>query len=129
MAARLSKKRIEWFREHQCELERLEGSLLDRAYELFLRSLSIQAEEAPIVSRNSRRLVIHSRNFCPTLEACVILDLDARTVCARATEQPMDVLLKQLDPRLSFSRNYEAIRPHAEYCEEFISITDNMESS
>jgi len=125
LGLRLSKKRVEWFRRHQSDFMHQDTNVLDRAYKLFLCKLSICAEEAPIVDRAARRIVIRSQNFCPTLAACEILGLDTASVCSRATERPMDELLKQLDPRLVFSRNYEAIRPRTDYCEEIIWLSDS----
>jgi len=39
-------------------------------------------------------------------------------------ENATDLLIKQIDPRLKFSRNYSRLRPYEEYCEEMISIED-----
>jgi tRNA(adenine34) deaminase len=98
------------------------GAVIAQASEVFLQKLNLSPEDAPIASRNPTRLVIRSQNFCPTLEACKILGLDTRRICARLTERPMDALLKQVDPHLTFSRNYDCIRPQAEYCEEVIRL-------
>lgn len=68
-------------------------------------------------------IVFHSMNFCPTLEACKILKLDTRHVCKRLNESSTDTLIKQIDCRLSFSRNYNKLRPYTEYCEEMISLS------
>jgi tRNA(adenine34) deaminase len=115
---------VSWFKAQRDSLKLGEGTPLERAYRVFLAKLSVAACEAPIVEKRADRIVIHSRNFCPTLEACRILGLDTRQVCARMTEGPMDKLLKQVDPRLCFSRNYEAIRPNGDYCEETISLRE-----
>ena len=123
LCRQLSGKRVAWFRAHRRALRLGEGSLLKRAYRVFLAKLALSSSEAPIVEKGPSRIVIHSRNFCPTLEACRILGLDTRRVCARLTEIPMDTLLKQVDPRLNFTRNYKAIRPHCAYCEESISLS------
>jgi len=74
------------------------------------------------VDKNEEKIVIHSMNFCPTLEACKILNLDTRVVCKEFSEVPTDVLLKLLNPRLSFHRNYEKLRPYSPYCEEIITF-------
>jgi tRNA(Arg) A34 adenosine deaminase TadA len=122
LAERLSDKRLAWYETQDAETMWPGDSLLERAYRLFLAKLSITSHDAPVVRRSATRLVIHSRNFCPVLEACRILDLDTRRVCALVTEEPMDKLLKRLDPRLGFSRDYKVLRPHAPYCEEFITL-------
>ena len=124
MASELGEKRVVWFQTNRDREEFQVGSSLERAYRVFLAKLGVSANDAPIVESGPERIVIHSRNFCPTLEACRILGLDTRHVCSRMTEAPMDTLLKQIDPRLRFSRNYAAIRPHCEYCEEIISLVE-----
>ena len=45
---------------------------LERAYELLVRKLGIESAEAPIMEKDGRRILFHSTNFCPTLEACKI---------------------------------------------------------
>jgi tRNA(adenine34) deaminase len=65
-------------------------------------------------------IVFHSANFCSTLEACRILELDTRHVCRLYNEKATQELIRQIDPRLRFSRNYEKLRPQSAYCEEMI---------
>ena len=118
----LAKRRVDWFaRQNRSPLS---GGCLEAAYALFLEKLGIAAEEAPIVKRQEDRVVIHSKNFCPTLEACKILDLDTRVICKRLNEGPTQELLKQLNPKLRFERNYDRIRPVAPYCEEMIIMDE-----
>ena len=95
---------------------------LENAYRMLLRKLDIPESEAPIVHKSADRIVFHSRNFCPTLEACKLLGLDTRRVCRLYNSQSPDALVKQVDPRLSFSRNYQRIRPFQDVCEESISF-------
>ncbi len=73
-------------------------------------------------SLNEREIVFHSKNCCPTLEACKILGLDTRKVCRLYNEKSTDALVRQVDSRLRFSRNYERIRPYTDSCEESISF-------
>ena len=74
---------------------------------------------------DERRIVWRSTNFCPTLEACWRLGLDTRVVCRTATERSVEALIRRLDDRLRFSRNYETgMRPYAEYCEEEIWLAE-----
>jgi hypothetical protein len=68
--------------------------------------------------------MFHSMNFCPTLEACRILGLDTRHVCRKLNENATNILVKQIDTRLNFSRNYDKLRPYSEYCEEMINISE-----
>ena len=113
-------RRIQW-----CQTQRstaTAGDPLERAYRLLLQKLEIKEDQAPVVRKDETTIVFHSRNFCPTLAACTILQLDTRRVCRLYNEKSIDALVKQVDPRLAFSRNYEIIRPYSEYCEESISM-------
>ncbi len=118
----LTQKRLEWFAKHYNRPKIGTGDILEMGYDMFLRNLGIMAEEAPIVEKSDDRIVIHSKNFCTTLEACKILGLDTRVVCKEFNEDSMDKLLKQLSPRLKFIRNYDKLRPYSECCEEMIIL-------
>lgn len=113
-------RRLAWFAENKESFTFLGNDKLDSAYRLLLCRFWIDEEQAPIVSREDDRVVFHSMNFCPTLEACKILRLDTRFVCKRYNEQSTDMLVKQVDPHLEFCRNYEQLRPYTDYCEEMI---------
>ena len=51
-----------------------------------------------------------------------ILGLDTRYVCKKVYEAPTQTFMKRIHPKLRFSRNYDAIRPHSDYCEETIEL-------
>lgn len=117
-----TRRRVAWFRENAARLALLSVDPLEAGYRLLLERFGISPEEAPVVSRTDRAITFHSQNFCPTLEACRMLGLDTRHVCKCINEDSTNALLKQMDPRLRFSRNYEKLRPYAPYCEETISL-------
>lgn len=117
-------RRTAWFAENRDRFTFLSEDLLDSAYRLLLARFCIPPEEAPIVSRTDRSITFHSQNFCPTLEACKRLGLDTRHVCRRINEDSTNQLIRLIDPRLHFSRNYEKLRPYAPYCEELITLED-----
>ena len=117
-------RRLNWFEENKSKFDFLDDDMVNSAYRLLLARFRITAEEAPIIERSDKQIVFHSRNFCPTLEACKILGMDTRIICRKLNENATDMLIKQIDPKLSFSRNYEKLRPHAEYCEEMITLDD-----
>lgn len=123
-AEELKNKRLNWFNTQQTQINT--NDPLESAYSLFLSKLGITSAEAPIVDRQKTKIVIHSKNFCPTLEACKILGLDTREVCKELNEEPTQALLQQLDPRLAFTRNYDALRPYEDYCEEMITLKDKQ---
>ena len=122
LSAQSSKKRIEWYRKNKSKIKFENENILDNAYLLFLTKLGINKEEAPITERSDKEITIHSKNFCPTLEACKLLGLDTAFICKNLNEKSTDDLLKQLNPSLSFKRNYKKLRPLNEYCEESIII-------
>ncbi|HWQ06450.1 MAG TPA: hypothetical protein VN453_04465 [Feifaniaceae bacterium] len=115
-------RRTEWYVENRESFDFLFGDPLETGYRLLLARFGITPTEAPVVERTEKRIVFHSQNFCPTLEACRRLGLDTRLVCKHLNEQATDTLVKLIDPRLTFSRNYELLRPYAPYCEEMITL-------
>lgn len=117
-----TRRRVAWITEHRAELSLPADDPLEAGYRLLLLRFGIVPEEAPVVSRSECAITFHSQNFCPTLEACILLGLDTRHVCRCINEESTNALLRQLDPRLRFSRNYEKLRPYAPYCEETISL-------
>lgn len=114
------KKRLEWYRALKESGEIRGSDPLERAYRVLLLKLGIGGDQAPIVKRTEKEIVFHSKNRCPTLEACKILGLDTRRVCKLTNEGSTRELIRQEDPGLDFIRNYEKIRPYREYCEEII---------
>lgn len=122
-----ARRRTEWFRSCREQFSFLQAEdVLLAGYHLLLARFRITPDQAPVLHRNEHTLVFHSRNFCPTLEACRQLGLDTRTICRKLNENATDALLKQLDPRLSFARNYEKLRPYTAYCEEMILLNDSI---
>jgi tRNA(adenine34) deaminase len=116
----LSEKRVRWFQEERIDSTRTRDDMLMDAYRVLLKKFCIEEDQAPIVRRNSKEIVFRSMNFCPTLEACKILGLDTRKVCKLYNERSTDALVKLIDPKLEFVRNYQRLRPDYEYCEEII---------
>jgi tRNA(Arg) A34 adenosine deaminase TadA len=117
------KRRTEWFQEQKPGFTFIDGDLLNSGYRLLLERFGVASGEMPIVKKTDTEIVFHSMNFCPTLEACKILGLDTRHVCKNLNENSTDRLLKEIDGRLSFARNYNKLRPYSAYCEETISIS------
>jgi len=121
----LERKRLAWWEANRGRLK-LSGSLVRQAYTLFLLEyLGLDPAEVPVVYEDDRRIVWRSVNFCPTLEGCRRLGLDTRVVCRAATERSVETLIRLLDDRLRFGRNYETgMRPYAAYCEEEIWLAE-----
>lgn len=124
----LLENRVEWFDKNEDVIRgRLRGTDVEKAYQLLLMKLEIAGEDAPVVEKSNEKLVFHSTNRCPALDACEILGLDTRDICRRHSERATDGLIKKINPALTFSRNYERLRPLASYCEEIIAM--NAQSS
>jgi len=122
---RLLAKRIKWFQENESLLLRkLKGDDLEKAYQLLLLKIGIKRTEAPVIEKTGKKIVFHSKNRCPSLEACKILNIDPGKICRTIFERPTDRLVKKINPRLKFSRNYRRIRPFTDYCEEIITLED-----
>jgi len=118
-------KRICWYKKNHEKLEINFNDLLLSGYEMILKKLEIEPEEAPVIMKTENKIVFHSKNFCPTLEACKILDLDTRIICKEVNEKPTDALIKQLSGKLEFRRNYDKLRPHCDYCEEMVLLNES----
>jgi tRNA(Arg) A34 adenosine deaminase TadA len=119
----LVKKRIKWFEENKNDItKKLRGSDVEKAYQLILMKIGIKRSDAPIVKKTEKEIVFHSKDFCPALEACKILELDTRKICKLVFEKPTEELIKKINPKLKFTRNYEHIRPYTTFCEEIIKI-------
>ena len=119
----LVEKRSRWFEENKNKiLKKLTGTDVEKAYQLILMRICIKESEAPIVKKSKNKIIFHSKNFCPALEACKILGLDTRKVCMAVFERPTEQLIRKLNPKLRFTRNYRYIRPNTSYCEEIIEL-------
>ena len=122
LAEDLSKRRLRWYAEHGHCLADDGEDILHAAYRVLLEKLGITEDQAPIVRCDEKHLILHSSNFCPTLEACNLLDLDTSFVCKYLTEKPTTDLIRQIHPKLRFTRNYKHLRPLKGYCEEMIIL-------
>lgn len=118
----ITKRRVEWIEKHLDEMmEKYKGlSPEERAYRIvFLEHMKINPEHLKII-KVKNKIEIHSYNFCPYLEACNLLNMDTKFVCKKINESSVEEMIAKIYPNLKFSRNYENIRPHAVYCEEYI---------
>ena len=114
------KKRLAWLEEQGHIGTGRRWAPRDAFELLFVEYMGLSLDELPVVSESGDEIVWRSMNRCPTLEACSRLGLDTRLICREAFETPVQAFLDTLDSGLRFERSYEAIRPHAPYCEERI---------
>lgn len=125
LADMTTKRRVDWFEENkEAVLETYIGlPLPEIAYRtIFLSHMGIDPQSSKFSWVSENKLRIESYNFCPYLEACLIVRLDPGWLCKAVGEPSIQKLCHLIDPRLKFSRNYRAIRPYQPYCEEFIEL-------
>lgn len=118
-------KRLSWLDRNQTIIHKTGNPVFDgyRAfYEIYL-GVSVP-KDGKIVEQTNGKLVIRWWNHCPTLEACKQFGLDTREVCRKTYHQPVQAFLSKIDPRLKFERNYDALRPQVNYCEEIIILEE-----
>jgi hypothetical protein len=112
-------KRLAWLKANFDEAGN--GSVVD-GYEWFYEKyLKVSLpNDGEIVEYSENKIVMRWWNPCPTLEACKKFGLDTREICKKAYQRPVQEFLQQINSHLRFDRNYEHIRPYADYCEEII---------
>jgi len=95
------------------------GDVLNAFYYGFLR---LRREDVEVVGVSDRELVTVSRNPCPILRLALALGMDTRYVCRVVSETVCRYVLRRLNPRLVFERDYSYIRPHRDGCLERVYI-------
>ncbi len=84
--------------------------------------LKLRKEHVEVVELSDKELVTISRNPCPILDLTLMLGLDTKYTCKLVSETVCKFVLKRMDPRLVFERNYEYIRPYRDGCLEKIYL-------
>jgi hypothetical protein len=128
LANLITKRRVNWIEEHLDEiLKKYQGlSLPEQAHRIiFLEHMYINSNKSVPIRVSPKKLIIHSYNFCPYLEACNELELETAYVCKDIGEPAIQDMIKRINPSLRFGRNYSNIRPHNKYfCEEYIELAE-----
>ncbi len=121
---RLSKKRRGWYEQNKAKLN-LQGSDPRKAYQMvLLEYMKLNPDEVLVVFEDEKKITWKSNNWCPVLEACQRLGLDTRRICRAGWESSVQDMIELINPKLRFSRNYNLLRPHGDYCEETIELVD-----
>jgi tRNA(adenine34) deaminase len=116
-------RKLAWFEKNKHILDELHGDDLYKAYDLLLlRYLRIQPSEVPIVYKDDKKIIWHSYNWCPTIQACADCGLDTRDICKRVWVESVQKLIEKINSNLKFDRTYDTLRPHGKYCEEMITL-------
>jgi len=123
--AEVTQKRLAWLAQNRPTQKGQAPVSPRQAYQLlFFDYMGLSAADLPVVEETDTQIAWLSQNPCPTLQACLRLGLDTRTVCRAAYEKSTQTFLSYLDPQLRFVRNYEEIRPYAQHCRESILRVD-----
>jgi len=97
------------------------GEVLEVFYYGFLR---LRREDVEVVRVSDRELVTISRNPCPILKLALTLGMDTRYVCRVVSETVCRYVLRRLNPRLVFERDYSYIRPYSDGCLERVYLRE-----
>jgi ferredoxin len=115
---------ISWYEKNKNSLT-LQGTDVREAYTLYITEyMGLTPREAPIVYEDEKKIIFRVDIECSILEACRRAGFDTREVCEKGLEKCVQMLIEKINPELRFSRNYERIKPHAEYCEEIIELIE-----
>ncbi|MEM2020926.1 MAG: hypothetical protein QXP80_01700 [Zestosphaera sp.] len=103
------------------------GSMKDLLESFYYRFLGLREEYVEVVKLTERELVTISRNPCPILKLTLLLRLDTRYTCRLVSETVCKFVLKRMNSRLVFERDYDYIRPYRDGCMERIYIREGPE--
>lgn len=95
------------------------SELLNLFYYKFLR---LEKKYVEVVRISEDELVTICRNPCPILRLTLFLGLDTRYTCRLISEPVCRYVLKRVNPKLIFERNYDYIRPYKDGCMERIYL-------
>lgn len=87
--------------------------------------LKLEEKYVEVVKLSDKELVTISRNPCPILKLTLMLGLDTKYTCKLISETVCKFVLKRIDTRLVFERNYEYIRPYRDGCLEKIYLRNS----
>ncbi|MEM1992305.1 MAG: hypothetical protein QXL13_06755 [Nitrososphaerota archaeon] len=102
-------------------LKRRSAKSMKDVYELFyLDFLRLNEKDVEVVKLDDDLLITRCKNPCPILNLSLSLKVDTKISCKIVSEPVCKYVLRKLNPRLAFERNYGHMRPYSESCEETI---------
>ncbi|MEM3066947.1 MAG: hypothetical protein QXI81_06415, partial [Nitrososphaerota archaeon] len=108
-------------------LKRRSAESMRNVYELFyLDFLRLHERDVEVVRLDDDVLVTRCKNPCPILNLSLLLNVDTKISCKMISEPVCKHVLRKLNPKLVFERNYNHIRPYSESCEETIYWRDRV---
>jgi hypothetical protein len=84
--------------------------------------LKLRREHVLIEKSTDQELITISINPCPILKLSLLLRVDTRYSCKLISETVCKMVLKCLNPKLIFTRDYSYIRPYSNGCRERILL-------
>ncbi|MGP3667712.1 MAG: hypothetical protein ACKD6N_07755 [Candidatus Bathyarchaeota archaeon] len=94
------------------------SSLEDVLKLFYINFLRVKPTNVEVVKIDRNELITRCKNPCPILTLTLYLRLDTKYVCKVVSEPVCRYVLKRLNLKLGFERNYNHIRPYKESCEE-----------
>ncbi len=91
--------------------------------------LRLRKEDVEVVKLTDNELITISRNPCPILNLTLKLNLDTKYTCKLISETVCKYVLKQVNPKLQFKRDYGYIRPYKNGCLEKIYLQTQSQKS
>lgn len=92
-------------------------------FELFyIDFLMLKREQVEVIKLTDKELVTVSRNPCPILRLTLMLGMDTRYTCRLVSETVCRYVVRKIDSRLVFERDYSHIRPYVDGCLERIIL-------
>jgi len=93
------------------------------ALKLFYRDfLRVNRKDIEVVRLTDNELITRCKNPCPVLRLSVLPKVDTKEACRKVSEPVCKYVLRKMNPKLAFERNYGWIRPFKESCEERIYL-------
>lgn len=128
----LARKRLKWFEEQKFKWPERDGSIsaLLGVPVLYTNYMGIDPNNYDRFmqfddSHCNIYLEMLSRNFCPYLHACGILNLDTRIICPTVLEKPIESVVRRYASNARFFRG--KLRPFYPYCEETVFVNPSRE--
>lgn len=125
LAEIITRRRVSWIKDNlENMLNKYKGlSPEETAYKIiFFEHMKIDPNYSKMKRIFSNKIQINSYNFCPYLEACKKLNMEIKFVCKEIGEHSIQEMIKFINPNLRFGRNYNHLRPNADFCEEYIEL-------
>jgi len=125
LAAIITTRRVDWIEANlEDMLKKYDGLNIEEAayHIIYFEHMRINPADSKMTRVSSTKIMVDSYNFCPYLEACKQLRLNTKFICKEVGEPSIQEMARQIHPRIQFARDYEIIRPDAQFCREYFEF-------